>query len=211
MKNYWPLFKIYFPNYIFSEEDKILLSDNLKTAKNLLDIKLEDSQIMLLSWVTDPIAPSRGLLYINKETLLISIGVAQTILWKLGFKFLSMLLSAYPDRSNKDYIITGADMKYRINKDINDELEYYFPYIKRTGRSGNVKPINPAITTIYKMYTDFHSNNWLITSKEIYIKELFGENYTRQLIIPSDLRVELARCLISLVNLQHSKGTSTSV
>ncbi len=210
LKTYEILFKIYFPNYTFTSEDYQLLNDNINTARKLLDVKLESAQVILLSWVMAPISPPRGLIYVNKETLVMSIGVAQTIFWKLGFNFLAFLISAWPDRENKDYIITGADMKYRINKDINEELEFYFPYVKRTGRSGNIKQVNPAITTIYKMYSDFNAVNWLITAKKQYIKEIFGDNYTHQLVIPSDLRVELAKCLIQLINIQNTHNSELS-
>ena len=181
-----------------------IVEDNIRTAQNLRDVKLEDSQLLLLSWIVNASVPARSLIYVSKEILLQAIGVAQSIFWELDYKFLSFLVSAYPQRDNEKYIVTSSETKYRVTKEL-DELNQFFPYYKRSGRRGTAKPVNPVTIALNKMVTDFSSINWLITAKEKYIKEVYGEHYTRQLAIPADLKITLVKCLIDMLKIQYTK------
>lgn len=203
IKNYEYLIKRYCPNI-----DRNIIRENMESVQALLPVKLEDAQIVLLSWVFDALVPSRGLMYVNKETILIAMAVAQSILREIGFPFLAMLLTAFPDKSSKEFMATSAETKARIPKELIDQLDYIFPFVKRTGRRGNVKLVNPAMTLINNININFNSINWYFTAKDKYIYELYGENSTRQIIIPGDLKLQLTQCLINLINLQV---TDTSI
>lgn len=199
IKNYEYLVNLYCPNL-----DRNIIRENLESIQVLTPVKLEDVQIILLSWIIHPLVPSRGLVYVNKETILIAMAVSQAILRELGYPFLAMLLTAYPDRESSEFITSSSETRSRIPKEMVEQLDYLFPFIKRTGRRGNIKGINPIINLITNMAISFNSINWFITVKEKYLHEVYGENATRRIIMPGDLKVDLTKCLIHLINVQNS-------
>jgi hypothetical protein len=179
--------------------DMKLVETNLQTVQRLQQVNLIDEQIILLSWVTSKVISTKGILYLNKSFLLNIMAVAQAIYTDMGYPAIGFMLTAYPVKT-VDYLLTTTDGKSRVPKEIIDDLSYHYPFVKRSGRKGNVtKTISPAMAAIDRIVSGFSSKSWALTASDDQLRTVYGDYFTRQWSAPSDIRTQLCKALISLL------------
>ncbi len=179
--------------------DPKLVESNLQTIQRLQSVKLIDEQIILLSWVTSKVVSPKGILYLNKSFLLNIMAVAQAIYTDMGYPTIGFMLTAYPVET-ADYLLTTTDGKSRIPKEIIDELNYHYPFVKRSGRkSTTTKVISPALAAVDRIVAGFSTKSWALTASDDQLRQNYGEYFSRQWSPPSDIRTQLCKALLHLL------------
>lgn len=185
--------------------DKGLVQRSLQTSSVLNRERITEAQILMLQWVMKPVIPTKGILYLNKATVVRLLGVCQAVLIHRGHIVLAGLCTATIGRMDNDEIYTsGVDSRARIPKEMIDEINLLFPYMKRQpGRQKTQKLSNPALTSIDEMTDLLTQFNWVLTIEDQYVKELTRNVSQRWYAIPHDIKVMLAALVLQITKLQR--------
>ena len=186
-----------------SQIDKTILYRSLDTAQQLLDMKIQDPQMTLLRWVFKPVISPRGLMYLSKQTIVNALGILEAVLIARGHKYLAVLSTSYSMSSDKELIISPVDSKTRVDKELVDLIEKYYPLTKQTGNKKNtssitpVKKVNLAMESIDKLADELMMFSWKPTADDSLLMEVFGTNVRRSPIRP-DIKNHLSRLVIEI-------------
>lgn len=180
--------------------DKALVTSALKTSAVLLQHKVQDAQILLLQYCIKPMLSVRAIHYLPKPTIVSLLAVCQAVLLHRGHKELAGLITAKPGVVDKDLMIASAsDSKGRISKEIQDELNYLFPYTRKPNtKRAAVKMTNLASESIDTIIALMTKVNWVLTLPEAQVQQLTGYSNQRAYVIPSNIRSLLAVFVIQI-------------
>lgn len=174
--------------------DPLILSDAEKFCKKFLeDNNITTNHIIILSIIFKSIIDPRALDYINIECLTNLVSVGFVYLWQLDCKEIALLLTSISIDDNNDTIVVNQTTnKSRLHKEIKEELNYYFPYMKMINEISNTNIAEEAINKLTDVY---FSKRWYPLADEKYILEVLGEiNYNKLLF--SDMKILLANFII---------------
>jgi len=149
----------YIKDKYFPEIPTELLDIFLKTEKQFLNMDLEDIQINILSWILSPIINYNVLNYIYKENMIRLVMLARAWLWHYEHYYLSAFLGSI--KIEEENLTIFIDGKSRINKDIKESLEYYYPCNKIIHSKKQNNNTNPIIDVLNNTSNEIYNNNWL--------------------------------------------------
>lgn len=174
--------------------DILIINDAEKFCKKFLESgNITTNHVIVLSIIFKSIIDPRTLDYLNIECLKNLIVVGFAYLWKLDCKEIALLLTSIPiDNSDNTMVINQTTNKSRLNKEIKEELNFYFPYTKMINE---LSETNIAEEAINKLTDIYFSKRWYPLADEKYILEILGEiNYSKLLF--SDIKIMLANFII---------------
>lgn len=176
-----------------------LLNRCMESSKCLINYRLLDPQIMLLRWVFKPVISPRGMMYLNKITIVKALGVLQAVLWARGYKYLALLSTSYANVVDGELHIANIDSRARITKENMAALDTLYPYNKITGgKKSTQKPTNLAVRTIDTLADNLGMISWMMTADSEMIAEVFAGNSSRRFQITYDIKNILAQLVIEL-------------
>lgn len=188
---------------VMPDIDMDLVTRALKTTEKLYTSRILDPQITLLRWVIRKGMSPQGVLYVNKQTVVRLLAVAQAALWHRGHKELAGLITATAGVDQNDFYGSGVDSRARIPKEMVEEFNTLYPYSKRpTSKQKTQKPINSALASIDHMSEMLSMSDWELTLDDQAMKELTGNSSNRRFAIPHDIKVKLASLSLQLAKRQ---------
>jgi hypothetical protein len=170
----------------------------LETVKQLKGRRLMDSQLTLLKWVFKPVISPRGIDYLSAMKVEEALGAAQAILWTKGYKWLALFITSYPNIADDVLHTDAAVSRTQIPKEMVAEIERLYPFqIPVFGKKTEKKVINDVVRAINTMSDDIGMYSWTMTAGEEFIQEFLGHTNTRRLPQFCDVKVDLARLILS--------------
>lgn len=177
---------------------------SLKHANFLIDSEIPKHYITLTQWVCYRALPPDGVMNLHKQALVNMICVTQACLWHWGFFDLAALITATPINVDDADLFTGCDTKQRISENLKDQLIELFPFFYRSG-GNNPAPIdkqrrqnNPAVKAIDIVTKEINYNEWLLNCPNDLIAKTSATEGSRKLLVPIDIRNQLASLIIKL-------------
>jgi hypothetical protein len=183
-----------------SIETKIL--DQSRTAvMRLENEQIHECQTVLMQWVMAPALSPRGLLRLNKESILRVLAATQAILWHWGYYEIAALSTAIAMREETDHYAGGGDKISRLTQDQIETLNKLFPFQRRQGgkRSKTPRQSNPAIVALENVNELFSEHVWRLTVPKEWLQRL-TEGNSRMYMVPTDFRRTLANLIITIAN-----------
>lgn len=178
-----------------------LLERSMQSTQILMNHDIIEPQMTILRWIFKKIISPRGIMYLDKRTIVIAMGVLQAVLWARGHKYLSLLVTSHILKHDNFIYIGNTDSRQRITKDMQAELDSLYPHFKIIGgKKTGLKPVNLATRSIEMVADNFSMFTWSMTADEELIKEAFGNCNSRRIQVPSDIKLRLARLVIELGN-----------
>lgn len=179
--------------------DLNLVQEALNSAQALMDQDIQDGQVALAQWVLATQVPARGIMYLNKLTVIKALAVTQAVLWHCGYRELAALSTAYPAPEDGSSPLAPSGSRSRIPKEAIAELNVLYPYARRSGsRRNQQQPPSVAQIAIEEMFDKLAANDWKLSMAPRRIQELTGNAKTPRYMIPNDLRVHLSRMVIAI-------------
>lgn len=179
--------------------DESLIQSALKTVEPLYSAQIYEPQKILLQWIFAPVISTRGILLLSKETVVRALAATQAILWHNKHYALAGLVTATVSNNPDEHYMSGVDSRARITKDLVEQLNIYYPYIRRTNtKPKSARNSNQAIQSIDYICEQFSSQNWLLTIEESKLQQLTGSSSTRRYTIHHDIRIKVAELVLSL-------------
>jgi len=185
--------------------DPAMLERSLVTSQELMGKRLVDPQINLLRWVFKSVISPRGLMYIPNHLVVQALGACESILWSLDYKYLAILVSSYPEGTERasDMRISHTDSKMQVPAEMLAELNALYPYTrsikgkKIDNTRSEIKIVNAAVKTISDLADNLRMFSWRPTCHESMLEEVFGVTNRRTPVRP-DIKIELSRLVIDL-------------
>lgn len=178
----------------------------IETTHELHVREITDTQIQLLQWVLKPVISPRGVLHLNKVTLVSAIAIAQEYLYSHGFYFLACFLSSHAMSRNDELIMSGSDTRTRIPKDLIEGLSKYYPYDQRPKqKSTTVKRNNSIIDVIESLASSISDRIWISTMSVEDTEKALNRSYSKRLIIPQDIKVKVAELVLHIAKRSESQ------
>lgn len=184
---------------IWPEIDTNKLGLCLQAAQNLARQPIHDHHTVLVQWVMAPCLPPRGVPLLAKPALLRTIGVTQAVLWEWGFYDLAVMASATPLPTHRGEMIASLESRTRIPKDLMEELQVLYPhYAQPRGKQYTTRQSNVAARAIDEYCELIARTDWQLHAPAELINLSSRLPNTKKLIIPSDIRAQLARLIIRI-------------
>ncbi len=169
----------------------------LKTTNVLHTKNIEAAQVQLLQWIVKPVVSPRGVMHLNKTTLVSTLALAQEYLWYHGFHFMACYLSSYVMPRTDEHVMSGTDTRSRIPKEVLDELARYYPYDQRPKqRSAAAKRTSTIVDVIDKMAADISDRIWISTMIPQDTEKAIERPGVKRLVIPQDIKLRVAELVL---------------
>ena len=176
-----------------------LLLNALETSQALLSTNIHPPQICLAQWIFKPYVSPKGLKLISKKSVVSVLGATQAILWhRKHYVLASIATAAHSDVV--DDTVSAIESRARLTKELVAEISKYFPYVERTSpRKTTQKTVNLVIESIDELCSQLSSYNWYLTLDKAFLPILTGNEFTRAMVIPHDIRLRVANLVLDLV------------
>lgn len=179
-----------------SDERVQMCVDHMLSLENFIP---NEAQTTMCIWIMSTVIPGCVIeMYDRKEPLLVSMAIAQAVLWEWGLPQLAILLTAKKIQLEEDEIL-GGPSKAPVSAANTALLEVINPYDYSDRRSDDfaVSP-NTAIRGIEVIAREFFKNDWQPRCNKELAASYYRCDKTKRLEVSPDLRDQLARLLISL-------------
>ena len=181
--------------------DLNLVNLSLANAATLETEQIWKHQVVLVQWVLKPVIPPKGLLHINKQSILKVIGLVQALLWHKGHHELAALVSAIKQPSTDELMLGGGDGRARITKDQIEQLDILFPFSRKpVGKQKVVKRLNPATEAIESVDKMLSEHDWRLTLPPAMCARITGSENNTRYSTPYNTKILLADLAIKLAN-----------
>lgn len=178
----------------------------LETSHILMNHRIQEPQLILLSWVFKPVISPRGLMYLSKPTIVRALGALEAVLWARGHEYLAIIASAYAKTSDRDMVVSPVDSKTRTSPELLEELQKYYPFTKPTNsKKKNNHPVNSTsliIESIDNLADQLTMYSWKSTAAESKLRKVFKSTSKRMPIKP-DIKNHITKLVIELGNRQY--------
>ena len=157
------------------------------------------SQITILTTIFKGVIDPRCFDYLEINNIYNLFAIAFSYLWNLEFKQLALLLTCSTDSSiDNDVIYINSTVNIsHISKELKDELDIMFPYMRiaKSEKKDKSKLINLAEETIGEVVDEFHNTKLVITAPPELTEEVIGKKGVRGLLT-SDIKNMLASFIV---------------
>jgi len=192
-------------NKITSRIDPDVFRRAMVTSLELANKRLTDPQINILRWVFKSVISPRGMMYLPNPTVVAALGACEAILWSLGYKYPAILVTCYPEVSERpsELRVSHTDSKMQIPADLQAKLAYLYPFSrqvkgKKSDNNGqDVKVVNPTAKTISDLADNLRMFAWRPTCHEDMLMEVFGVTNRRAPVRP-DIKIEITRLVVDI-------------
>lgn len=153
----------------------------------------------MAQWILATCLPARGIPLLTKPSLLRSLAVAQAILWHWGFYDLAVLTTATPLTSQRGEMLGLLESRSRIPKEHLETLQVLYPYYQtQRGKQTTMRQQNVAARAIDGFCELIANSDWQLHAPEELIALSSRVPNTKKLIVPADIRAQLAKLIIHL-------------
>jgi hypothetical protein len=176
------------------------LEQSIKSVRALDNEQIHECQTVLMQWVMAPAVSPRGLLRLNKESVLRVLAATQAILWHRGYYEIAALVSATAMRNDMGYDVSGGDKVPRLKPEQIEMLNKLYPHYRRQGgRSKQTRQPNAAITALENVNEMFGEHTWHLTIPKEWLGRVTNGN-GRLYSSPADLKQKLADLIIAIAS-----------
>lgn len=188
---------------IVPDIDPALITASINSTAVLANQQIWKQQVILAQWVLRSAVRPRGLMQLEKKSVIDAIAASQAILWHRGHKELAALISAIAQKNRTTINITESTSgahRHRITKELVEELNALYPYSRRSGKQSSrtgKQQTNAAITSIELLEKMLSENDWRLTLPTSWVKELVGKN-DLYYVVPPDIRIKLANLAVAV-------------
>lgn len=181
-----------------------LVNECLTWVKELEKRPTYQHQVILVQWVMAKVISPDGVETLDRLSILRTIAVTQALLWHWGFFDLAALVSACPFPIREDEILSNLDGRAKIPKDLMDELNAtYRYYVVATTKADRAKAAagkvpNEAVKSIENYVDLIKQNDWELFAPPALQERTSKLKHTRRLIVPADIRAQLANLVIKI-------------
>lgn len=177
----------------------------VEICRKNMNYPIHEAQVMLIQWVLSKAVSPRGILHLNKNLCLTAMGIAQACLWHKEHYCLGALISAIEFDNADEMSLGGSESRARITRAQIDELNKYFPYIRKPfGKQRIQKPINPAQESVDLLASKLNKN-WRLMIDDEMIEQIPG-GAQRIFVIPYDIKIQIAKLAIALADRTFYRG-----
>lgn len=189
---------------LVSYVDVDLYNESMQSSAQLIKYPISLPQIMLLSWVFKPVISPKGIVYLDKKTIVNSLGALEVVLWSRNYKYLALLATSYSRViSDEDSMsVTPIDSKIRINEELSNKLHVFYPYTRPKSTKKNNLSINQGEKflideTIDRLTEELTIHTWVPTANKRKI-DIANEGNVGRIIIKPDIKTHIAELLLEL-------------
>lgn len=159
------------------------------------DLDLEECQVQLIRWVTNPIIPARAYWDINKSSVTRLACIAQFVLWNTGFKDLAAIVTARSMNADGQGTFS-SDSRAQIPKHIIEKLMELFPYYRRHPTKNLAKNEIDVVREISLLGAELGKNTWFMNLSDSQIAEMRGSASNKTIRHLTEARIRLAEYAI---------------
>lgn len=188
-----PLIKLLNPNQDISG----LVKQAYSQTRYLKSEVIEDGQLLLCGFLMSDYISVRSIPYMNKSDVQRLIAFCAATMWSYGQKDLACLIiniQRVPILSEK--IARAADVRSRINKDLNELLKKQFPYI-RPGRGGKPQDSGAVFNAIEQIVDMLKDRDIHFNLPNTWAREL-GVTNGAMYQVPTNIRNILGEFILRL-------------
>lgn len=177
------------------EVDMVALNDAIKFTEAFRSVPINSIQVNILGTIFKDIIDPRGLDYVSLDSILNLLAIGFAYLYKLGFKYLAVLLtSSSVNTSNDDIIINTTTNRTRLPTEIAEQLAKLYPYERVINAT---KSVNIVIESIHNLTNSMYVYRWVPNAYEKYLIEAKNEAGSVT-SLPADLKTKLCLMYIAL-------------
>lgn len=175
------------------------IEEALTGVRALDRITPSKAQKLIAAWLMHPIVTAKSFNTRSKKHTLEALAIAQVVLWNRGHKQLAMLVSAMPLRNDDEITLSRNTSRASIPKELLTELDITYPHMKMTGgKKTGQKPVSVVRDSIENLAIGFTKNTWRATASYDKLKEAFGQETSRNISAPDDIRTQLTKLIIEI-------------
>jgi len=196
--------QVYITNYVFAGLDiePTLKEERIKQcverAMNLQDFDPTPAQISLCLWVMSTVIAGCVVEMFDRKTLMISMGLAQAVLWEWGYPQLAILMTANLIPLEEGELLPPIP-RTKISQSNRELLEVIYPYkLPESKRSEAVVSTNPGIRGVEEVATELFRNEWEPRCPKPLAASYYRSDVSRRVEISTDIRDQIASLLIKL-------------
>lgn len=173
----------------YSEE---MYQQELQFSKDILDYRLDDTQIYLLGWFLGKYINPRALFYIEAKKVVELLTLARIVTWNKGQHFISLLLTSCKGINAASTMNLGA--KTTLLKETQEALAKKFSFFYSTESRDN-----EIEKTVLAMYERIVGSTWYTNANILHVLEYNKDNRkgNRKLSIPNNLADVLVAYIIN--------------
>ena len=178
--------------------DLSLLHVSLESIKNIEIQNVGDPQIVIAGWVLKDYISPHALYYVcdNLDKVL---AVTEAVLWHRGFKTIAAIASSYAVTAVEEISVGYINTREQLSLETLEKLKKHYPYgwtSPKKKNSGKMYGITEAIDHIADQLA---FTSWRMSMSEERIIDVYKEK-RRKLIIPSNIKEQLAGLIIDIEN-----------
>lgn len=168
-------------------------------VKALENLPIHPHQVVLAQWVMTRALPARTIPLLNKPSLMRALAITQAALWQWGFYDLAAMTTAEPLSAGGDTMINIIESRGRIPKEQMDKLIEQYPHQHHPrGKNQSVRQTNVASRAIDAFCALIDRSDWRLHAPTELIALSSSTGNTKKLIVPADMRAQLANLIIRL-------------
>jgi hypothetical protein len=185
-----------------------LLNQLYENNKEIGLREINKTVVSLLSWCVKRICPSRGLLYLRKETIIKVMTATQYMLITRGHLLLGLLCSSYviEEEHDKMYSFTSANpasVTDKFEKEILNKLLELYPFAKPNKRNNKQLPKDTdyfIFNDVSYLASEFYTKRFFTPIKAPLLNKLNLNDYVsgEQIIVGMDIKNVLGNLIIDL-------------
>lgn len=160
---------------------------------------IQPHQVTLVQWLLDPVLPRRGIPLLQKPALLRAMAVTQALLWHWGFYDIAALVTATPLISDQNMLVGAMKSRGRIPRELMAELAVVFPHHSPgRGKQQTQHQLNVGAKAVDLFVELITRSDWTLHAPLDLIERTSRVDNTKKLIVPADIRAQLAKLLIQI-------------
>lgn len=175
--------------------DEVESEELTRILNTIPDLNLEECQVQLIRWVTNPIIPPRAYWDINKSSVTRLACIAQFVLWNTGFKDLAGLVTA---RSiNAEGVGSfGNESRAQIPKPLIEKLTKLFPFYRRHPTKKLANGDIDVVREICQLSDELSSHTWFLNLADTQLAETRGSASNKTYRLGYETRIRLSEYAI---------------
>ena len=181
------------------------LARSVQTAAELLDINNLvltglPCQKTILGWILSPILSAEGIPYLRPDTVIRHMALAEALLWHRGFHFLALFMTSRTPLDNSVHHVSSPPIKSRLSDENLVSIRKHFPHVRMVqNRKSDPREECFIVTAIDNLSSEISDYTWIATADQTMLVSL-QRSSTRRLNLAPDIRNEIARLIISIVD-----------
>lgn len=154
---------------------------------------------VLCQWVMSKVISPGGIPQLDPIPYMKMLGITQALLWHWGFLDLALLMAGEETESEEMDLFETADARSRLTKAYVEKLMSLYPYYQTRGANREAtRQNNVTYAAIDIISKDLVQHDWTIKGPVALLNETDGANKEITLIVPANIRFQLADLIIKI-------------